>query len=365
VMLHSGFEPGHIYELVYQVANPPIVGLGLAAVRDAIFFSHFESSDQDGTPNPLSLAGNDGTPRPDIERAYIYGSSQGGRFIAQMLWQGFHVDESDRMVFDGARIHAAGGGKGAFNHRFAQTSQHMCDLEGVYMPSDFPPFNYLPEDVPGSGGANDLLAEAKRLGKVPRIIITNNEFEYWSRSGSLIHTTLSGEQDVALHPNVRLYFFSGAGHRAAFERERGVCEHPLNRLNVHPSNRALMLVLNQWVSDDVEPPDSRYPRIKAGELITAIDHKKMFPHIPNVHHPGRCFRPARIDYGPHFWSDGVMTKVPPTLGEPYATLVPGCDKMSRNTSIWLEAWPGRQNRRLIILIGNSNRPTYRKETTAR
>jgi hypothetical protein len=244
VMLHSGFEPGHIYELVYQVANPPIVGLGLAAVRDAIFFSHFESSDQDGTPNPLSLAGNDGTPRPDIERAYIYGSSQGGRFIAQMLWQGFHVDESDRMVFDGARIHAAGGGKGAFNHRFAQTSQHMCDLEGVYMPSDFPPFNYLPEDVPGSGGANDLLAEAKRLGKVPRIIITNNEFEYWSRSGSLIHTTLSGEQDVALHPNVRLYFFSGAGHRAAFERERGVCEHPLNRLNVHPSNRALMLVLS-------------------------------------------------------------------------------------------------------------------------
>src|SRR5439155_108143 len=34
VSLHAGFEPGKIYELVYRAENPPLVGLGLAAVRD-------------------------------------------------------------------------------------------------------------------------------------------------------------------------------------------------------------------------------------------------------------------------------------------------------------------------------------------
>jgi hypothetical protein len=321
VSYESGFEPGHIYELIYRVKNPPVIGVGLAAVRDAISFFHFEESDRDGKPNPLSRPGDDGASGSDVEKVYIYGSSQSGRFIAQMLWQGFHVDESDRMVFEGARIHIAGGGKGGFNHRFGMTSQHMVDLEGNSMPSDHPPFNYLPEGSSGSGGMNDLLALPKQMGKVPNIIITNNEFEYWSRSASLIHTDLAGTHDVPLHDKVRLYVFSGAGHRAAFRSDQGVCEHPLNRLDTHKSNRALLVALDQWVGEGVAPPANRYPRIDEGELISAARHKSMFPRIPGLHHPGRNFQPAQIDYGPRFWSDGVMTEIPPKIGDPYITLV--------------------------------------------
>jgi hypothetical protein len=326
VMYKSGFEPGRIYELVYQVRNPPVIGLGFAAVRDAISFFHFESSDENGNPNPLAIQGDRGLTGSDIEKSYIYGSSQSGRFIAHMLWQGFHVDESDRMVFEGARIHIAGGGKGGFNHRFSMTSQHMVDLEGNFMPSDHPPFNYLPENASGSGGANDLLAIAKRQGKIPHIIVTNNDYEYWSRSASLVHTNLEGTRDAPLHDNVRLYVYSGAGHRAAFKPNQGVCEHQLNRLDVHTSNRALTVLLDQWVSNRIEPPASRYPRIDAGELITAAEHKEMFPRIPGLHHPGRNFQPTRINYGARFWSDGVMTQIPPIMGEPYNTLVPACDE---------------------------------------
>jgi hypothetical protein len=325
VSLKPGFKPGHIYELIYKVRNPPIIGLGLAAVRDALSFFHFETSDRTGTLNPLSIPGEDQTPKPDVEKAYIYGSSQSGRFIAHMLWQGFHVDESNRMVFEGARIHIAGGGKGSFNHRFAQTSQHMSDLEGIYMPSDHPPFNYLPEAVAESGGANDLFSEAKRLKRIPHVMVTNNEFEYWSRSASLVHTTLDGKSDAPLHKNVRLYVFNGAGHRAAFKAHQGVCEHPLNRLDVHASNRALLVALNRWVSEGVEPPASQYPRIATGELISATKHKSIFPDIPGMHHPGRSFQPPRIDYGSRFFEDGIMTKVPPGLGKPYVTLVPACN----------------------------------------
>lgn len=318
----AGFEPGYIYELTYEVADPPVIGLGFAAVRDAISFFHFETSDGYGNPNPLSRRDHDGEASSAIEKAYIYGSSQSGRFIAHMLWQGFHLDELGRMAFEGARIHIAGGGKGGFNHRFGMTSQHMSDLEGTSMPSDFPPFNYLPDGAPGSGGPNDLLATAKEMGKVPKVMITNTEHEYWNRSASLLHTDLQGSVDVPLHENVRLYVYSGAGHRAAFRPDKGVCEHPLNRLDVHNSNRALLVALDEWVREGLEPPDSRYPRIEDGTLVTAAQHRSVFPRIPGMYHPGRNFQPARIDYGPDFWSDGVMTRTPPQVGAPYHTLVP-------------------------------------------
>src|SRR3984893_2467485 len=35
VTLEGGFEPGHTYELAYLATNPPVAGLGFAAVRDA------------------------------------------------------------------------------------------------------------------------------------------------------------------------------------------------------------------------------------------------------------------------------------------------------------------------------------------
>ena len=34
VTMPKGFEPGRNYELAYKAANPPMSGLGLAAVRD-------------------------------------------------------------------------------------------------------------------------------------------------------------------------------------------------------------------------------------------------------------------------------------------------------------------------------------------
>ena len=34
VVMNEGFEPGRIYELVYTSENPPVAGLGMAAVRD-------------------------------------------------------------------------------------------------------------------------------------------------------------------------------------------------------------------------------------------------------------------------------------------------------------------------------------------
>ena len=36
VYLTGGFQPGKIYEVVYKAQDPPVAGVGAAAVRDAI-----------------------------------------------------------------------------------------------------------------------------------------------------------------------------------------------------------------------------------------------------------------------------------------------------------------------------------------
>jgi hypothetical protein len=126
----KGFEKGRIYEVLYHAKNPRVVGLGLAAIRDAISFFHFETQDDYANPNPLAVPHHKKM-KADPEYAYIFGISQSGRVITTMIYQGFHVDEKGRMVFEGARPDVPGGGKGAFNYRWAQTTHHPKHIEGA------------------------------------------------------------------------------------------------------------------------------------------------------------------------------------------------------------------------------------------
>jgi hypothetical protein len=270
IYIEQGFEPGKIYELIYTVKNPPIVGLGLAAVRDAISFFRYKTKDHYSHINPLAVSNgrNGNNFKTDPEKVYIFGISQSGRFITHMIYQGFHVDEEGRMVFDGARIHIAGGGKGGFNHRFAQTTHVPSHLEGNYMPADFFPFNFSPQEDPITHEKGDVLGLAKKMGKIPYIIITNNESEYWTRSASLIHTDVSGKKDAAVHEKVRIYFTCGGAHFTAKSRERYIYEHSLNVLNHYTISRALQVALDRWVTYGIEPPPSNYPRVDRHELIT-------------------------------------------------------------------------------------------------
>ena len=43
IIVPGGFEPGRIYELVYEASDPAIAGLGLAAVRDIVSFLKYGS----------------------------------------------------------------------------------------------------------------------------------------------------------------------------------------------------------------------------------------------------------------------------------------------------------------------------------
>ena len=341
VHLPSGFEKGKLYELVYMAKHPRVVGLGLAAARDAISFFHFEAADDVGNVNPLAVDG-----QPDAEFAYIFGISQSGRFITHMIYQGFHVDEQNRMVFEGARPHVAGAGKGGFNYRFAQTTHHQKHLQGNYFPADHFPFHYTPDgehqrDPHGSGGRakGDVFAAAKRLGKIPKVMVCNHEGEYWTRSASLVHTDVVASQDARLHPQVRVYMVNGSRHGTpgrGSRRTSSTSEHALNQLDARPIGRALLTALDQWVSRGIDPPDHRVPRVDRGELLTAAEHRERFPVIPSYQkgdmpfpgsrHPGVNLQPPRVDFGPRFWTEGIQDFIPPrAYGPRFATLVPATD----------------------------------------
>ena len=310
--LVDGFQPGLLYELVYKAQDPRIVGLGLAGIRDAISFFRFFQTDNNLVANPLWGA---------TDNALVLGISQSGRVIQHMIYQALHIDEGQRMVFDGALVHVAGGGKGSFNHRFAQTTRHPSGHEDHQYPADFFPFTTTLQSDPVTGEECDVLALAKENGAVPKIFYTNTSTEYWARSASLLHTDTEGTVDVALNPTSRSYFIAGAQHGVWAYAHRGFYENCFNPADQRPIMRALLGRLALWGGEGILPPGNAYPRIDKGTLGTVADWSKNFTRLPSMRLPGRNLAPPRLDHGPR-WQRGIADYVPPVFGVPYVTLVP-------------------------------------------
>ncbi len=313
----DGFRPGWIYELLYTAKDPRVTGLGFAAVRDCVSFFRYAAKDAQGQANPLAGA---------LERAYVFGISQSGRFIHHFIYEGFNGDEQDRIVFDGAMPHVGGGGKGAFNFRFAQTTRYGSQLEENLYPTDVFPFTSVPQRDPVTGQEGDILAAARARGPLPKIFFTQTSAEYWSRAASLLHTDVEGKQDAGVDANVRIYFISGAQHVVSGSPERGMYRYPRNILDHRPALRALLVALDRWVSEAEEPPPSAYPKIADGTLVDLEAYRQQFPRIPGVEPPQGMYRPLRLDPGPRYWSEGIADHVPPKVGPPYVTLVPAVDQ---------------------------------------
>ena len=300
------FVPGRIYEVVYDATAPRIVGLGLAAIRDAISYFRYEHE-------PTS---------PTLNRALIFGISQSGRVINHMIWQGFHLDEARRPIVDGAFVHVAGAGKGSFNHRFAQTTRHPSHLQDQQYPADIFPFTTLAITDPVTGEQGSLLDTARASGRIPKIVYTTTSTEYWTRAASLLHTDVDGQRDVAMAPETRLYFFAGAQHGNWSWDVRGPYEHCTNALDHRIGMRALLKALQEWIESTNEPPESRYPTLRDGTLGTVADYLERFPGIPNARRPSGNLKPPRLDLGPRFAEEGVVDSQPARLGAPFVTTVP-------------------------------------------
>src|SRR5437660_9808425 len=84
VSLAGGFEPGKIYELVYRAESPPLVGLGLLAVRDTAAWLRSGAA---AAGNPCA---------GELDHAYVIGLSQTGPFLRHFLYFGLNADAAAR-----------------------------------------------------------------------------------------------------------------------------------------------------------------------------------------------------------------------------------------------------------------------------
>ncbi|MGA2738175.1 MAG: alpha/beta hydrolase domain-containing protein [Bryobacteraceae bacterium] len=321
IVMPAGFEPGKIYELVYTAKDPPIVGLGPAAVRDLISFFNY------GIPNDTIL----GDQHDYIKRAYGFGISQSGRFLRTFLYYGFNQDEHGRRVFDGIMAHVAGAGRGSFNHRFAQPSRDGHPFLNTFYPTDIFPFTDLAETDSETGITDGLLTHATPPAAVPKIFYTNTSYEYYGRSASLIHTTIDGRRDAPLAPNTRIYFLAGCQHGPSpFPPERGEAQNLRNPNNYEWNLRALLVALDAWVQFGEEPPPSRYPKIAEGSLtpLAAV----AFPKVPGVQFPTRIQQAWHVNYGEEFRSAGIVTIEPPKVGSAFPMRVPQVDADGNETA---------------------------------
>ena len=310
IHLNGGFQPGKIYEYVYVVADPVVAGGGFAAIRD--FASYAKHSRDAVAP---------------AERVYGQGISQDGRFLRDLLYQGFNADEEGRIALDGVLAHVGGAGRGSFNYRFAQPSRDAQPTSSIFFPTDVFPFTDQPEHDPVTGQTGGLLDLATQEKVVPKIFFSCTSYEYWGRAAALIHISADGKHDAAISNNVRIYHFTGLQHFSGpFPPQKGtgdlLGQEPESPLPIKYFWRSMISNMDAWVRSNTPPPPSSYPKIADGNLVPLSEYA--FPVIPGVNRPHEANEAYRLDFGPN-WRQGVLSIEPPKVGPAFPVLVPQVD----------------------------------------
>jgi len=274
VTLDGGFEPGKTYEISYRAENPPVAGLGFAAMRD---FSSW-------------LKHVAGGPIPPVKYAYAFGASQSGRYLRDFLYEGFNTDEHDRQVFDGVIAHIAGAARIDLNRRWS-TPVGL----GVHSATSFPFADAAAKD-PVTGAQEGALENPRARAHQPKVFYTNTPVEYWGtgRVAALIHTTPDGSADVTPPDNVRVYFLAGTQHSPGrFPPTTANGQQADNPIEYAWPMRALLLAMHRWVSAGTPPPASAFPKLSDGTLVRA--GAIGFPAIPGVASPRALTAGPRVE----------------------------------------------------------------------
>ncbi|PYU27443.1 MAG: hypothetical protein DMG32_06995 [Acidobacteria bacterium] len=157
VTLEGGFEPGHTYELAYLAANPPVAGLGFAAVRDAAAWVKY-------------------VPDAAVSAKYTlaFGVSQTGRWLREFLYEGFNTDESNRQVFDAVWPHRAGAAGVELDVRWATPTSLLMESATHF------PFSDRKQRDPVTGLEDGNVENARAGQHQPKIF----GMEKWVQGGT-------------------------------------------------------------------------------------------------------------------------------------------------------------------------------------
>jgi hypothetical protein len=320
------FQAGMLYELVYTAKNPKVTGLGFASIRDVASFLRNAKADDQNHPNPLA---------GDVRQVYSFCISQPCRTMRDFVELGFNEVADAPKDGKGKRAHRKaidgvldwiGGGSGVFvNYRFAEPFRTHRQHIARWFPEFKFPFAYPTTTDAVTGKTDGLLRRCTASDTCPYIIDANSDNEYWSKSGSMLHTDSKG-RDLGEAPGVRLYLMASRPHGDGVPASGpGICQQDRNPLVGNPGLRALLVDLDKWVTDGKAPPPSKLPRRGDGTLVSSKQSDVGFPAIPGVKYNGRMHTGDQFDFGPQA-DAGILTTLPPKMmGSPYPAFVPRAD----------------------------------------
>ena len=155
----------------------------------------------------------------------------------------------------------------------------------------------------------------------PKRFEVNTSNEYWCKAASLLHTDTQGH-DLPDPENIRFYLLSGLSHSVGNTSDRKNNQQFTNGVAPYAAHRALLVALDEWVSQGIPPPESRVPR-SANNAIFAMPRPGFqtgsvppedlgWPGIPGVTYNGLITTRYLLDFGPEF-DRGVLSNYPPTL----------------------------------------------------
>jgi hypothetical protein len=304
----TNFAPNDIYELSYTAKDPTVNGIGFAAVRDFNSFLRYAKADSGGASNPLA---------GDVTRIYTFGVSQPSRMLNDFRNLGFNEDENGKIVFDGMLQWIAAGDGINLNYRFSQPGRTERNRQDqLYAEGVFPFANQRSTDpITGkTAGRYDKCATSKTCPLGMEVYSAN---EYWVKAASLFTTDPAGAKDLPDHPMARDYFISSHQHGTGRQTVKGNCQQFQNPLDSAPVLRALFVALDNWSTKGIAPPPSAVPRLSDGTLVPPLPQSAVgFPNIPGVTYTGLKSTRYLLNYGPKFYSTGVMTIDPPAVKPP-------------------------------------------------
>ncbi len=334
------FDPAKLYELVYTVINPYVLGAGTAAFRDVQSFFRYAAADDFGTANPLAGF---------IQSTIIRGSSQSGNFTRHFIFLGMNEDEAGRIVHEGAWPLIAGR-RVANNSRWGQPDGV---LELYQMGSEGPQWWHTwPDPVRGlpPGG---ILDRCSLTETCPKIVETFGGAEVFALKMTTSWVGTDPKTDIPLPDNVRRYYLpssthggGGGGFNQAIADTGSSC--PGNnwgfgtlRPNPVPATQLvnrLRVALREWVMHGTLPPASRWPHLRGAKAERTLVEPTMaamgFPEgVPGI--PDSIFSPDNFvnpvldyDWGPQFDefnATGNPTNEPPPIKHVINMLVPKVD----------------------------------------
>lgn len=321
----AGFRNDRVYELVYRAKDPRVMGLGYAATRDLLAFLRHAAVDDAGNPNPLT----------GVDTVLCQGSSSSGMYLRDFLFQGFNEDEMGRRVCDGMSIHIPGAHKLFLNYRFAQPNPYAVPHRDRYVPDvDFPVTYQVVPDPLGELPPDGILRRCRATGTCPKIFHTDTSTEYQVFRSALLHTDGFGN-DLPLPEEVRMYLLTGTQHFVfkGFPPSFGVGDRQLQQLSnaTHAGvlMRALLVALDEWVNEGIEPPPSRIPTVAAGTLVPPDRLSVGFPEIPGVRYTGGMNESGERDFGPRAprgQNRGIIDNLLPVALAEHVDLVPRVDE---------------------------------------